>query len=427
MGAVVVGALLATRAPEHDVEPVAVERASVPEVDAAPPPVAEAPPPPCPDAELRARIDEGKRLIATKKYEAARLQLDDALACRPDDPEALAERGRASFLLGDLDRANEDLALASRKTKRPDLLGAIWYSRALVDEADFSANTARPALMASIALGRHAGARKKLDGMTCDATLRRVHAGSLGETGKTVPDAGALVASLDVEDRDRRGLGADGSAGRVFPDVLHLSDASVDDDWLVAKGTRAAWAFRLVNRYRVWQCKGESTFTLATQNGLVHAHGFFSEAHTRDKVIDHGPHRGALDHGCFDGPVTGVDAFFDPKREVAIVVRRPLPGRFAEHDDVPGPAVIANATGIAITGFGCDESEPWDDPTDETTNGGPTDATTNGGPLDATTDGGPPDASTDGGPPNTATAPARAEDAGPDRADTSQGLRRSSM
>ena len=77
-------------------------------------------------------------------YLVVLVELDAALACRPDDAEALSERGLAWLLAGELSNANEDLALASRKTKSPALLGTIWYRRGLVDEKDLGDDGAKP-------------------------------------------------------------------------------------------------------------------------------------------------------------------------------------------------------------------------------------------------------------------------------------------
>lgn len=316
------------------------------------------PPPPCTDAELRALIEEGKKAGAKRKYDDARAALDKALVCRPDDAEVLSERGLIWYLTGDMENANEDLALASRKTTKPALLGTIWYRRGLVDEKVFGEESAEPAYTASYWLGHHPGAMKKVGSNACGSTASRFHAGAMGNVTMTDTNVDKLVATLEAGNAPRTGLGDD--AGSTFPAVFEINNGATNEDWLVAKGKTAAWAFQLASRPHVYHCWGESRFTLSKKGSIVHAHGYASSPRVDDKDVG----GGVVQHGCFLGSVTAVDAYFRPDREMAIVVRSVLPGRFDEREDVPKPKVTLTPSGVTVKGLGCDDAETWDDAVD---------------------------------------------------------------
>lgn len=342
-----------TNEPAAIVESADADTDAPPEAEAPPSAVVAAPPPPCPDAELRALVAKGKTAIAKAKYADARDALDSALRCRPDDAEALSERGLAWFLDGDDEQANDDLALASQKTNKPGLLGTIWYRRGLVDDRAIGSGNA--AYTTAYYLGRHEGAKAKVGSNACGTTVSRFRDGSLGDVAKRNASMPVLFASL--HDEDTVGTGPQGEeAGDFFPDVVQFVDFARARDWLVAKGKTVSWAFLIGDRTAIYQCKGESAFTLETVNGIVHAHGHYATPWIRDRTDGH-----FVQHGCFNGTVTGVDAFFDPKRETAIIARRELPGRFPERASVPGPTVKLLPNGVVIGGFGCDETLEWED------------------------------------------------------------------
>ena len=358
-----------------DAAPSAVEDSSAP-ADAAPAP------PPCTDAELRALIDEGKKGIAKRKYDDARAALDKALACREDDAEALSERGLAWYLSGEMENADEDLALASRKTKKPGLLGTIWYRRGLVDEKEFGETDAKPAFVTSYWIGHHEGAKQKVGSNACGSTFSRFHSAALGDVARTYASGEKLVATLTDEGHsEMTGLGSDEMPGKRFPDVLRIFNGRSDEDWLIARGKTAHWAFQLANRTLANGCRGETSFVLSREGNVVHAHGYFSLGITREipGIPD--------EHACFIGPVTGVDAFFRPDREVAIIVRRALPGRFDEREDVPAPTATLGKNGVTVKGLGCNDVETWDEPLDAGIEGGLSDAEVTGADAGPVRDG----------------------------------------
>lgn len=321
--------------------------------------VADTAPPPCPESEYKAKLQAGRAALGKRKLDVAREELDAALACRPDDAEALSERGLAWLLAGELSNANEDLALASRKTKSPALLGTIWYRRGLVDEKDLGDDGAKPAFATALVLGHHDGAKKKLDGADpCGAEIERYEKTNLkygDHVAHTAPTLKDLVPLLEGFEE-----GADvGATAPSSPEVLRLGGggAASTNDWLVAKGATAAWGLELGIVYRTYHCTGDSAFDLATDApGFVHATGHMAVPLVRDLNTE-----GSVMHGCFSGAVTGVDAFFDAKREVGLVVRRALPGRYDERADVPGPKVTVSKKGVSVKGMGCDLFEAWDD------------------------------------------------------------------
>ena len=99
-----------------DSPPVAAIEASVPDVAVAPPSATVVAPPPCPEETYLARLADGRKALGKKKLADAREALNLALDCRADDAAALSERGYSWYLSGEMGNANEDLALASRKT-----------------------------------------------------------------------------------------------------------------------------------------------------------------------------------------------------------------------------------------------------------------------------------------------------------------------
>lgn len=341
--------------------------AAVPDaaVDAAPEPDAAAavvvgaePAAPCPESTRRERIAEGKKAFGGGDYAAAREAFDKALECHPDDAEALSERGLAWYTTGDLENAAEDLGLASRKTKDRALLGTIWYRRGLVDEK--RSKTGQTAFATAYWLSSHEGAKAKVGIPKCNVTVKRLPAvapverhviGGDEELVRKGTNGGALVASLGETGAARRGI--DGTAaGGEHPDVVRFSSQLGAEHWLLAKGATSWWAFFLGGG--TVACAEESEFELETTRGMLHAHGYApSGSLGRWMNMDE----------CARESTTGIDAYFDPKREAAIVVARPLPGPFSERDTLPGPTVKMGPDGVTVTGFGCDETVTWaDDP-----------------------------------------------------------------
>jgi hypothetical protein len=346
--------------------------------------VADTAPPPCPESEYKARLAAGRAALGKRKLDVARDELAAALACRPDDPEALADRGLAWLLSKELANANEDLALASRKAKAPGLLGTIWYRRGLVDEEELGGEGAKPAFATAFVLGRHEGAKKKLDGAEpCGAEIGRYEKTNLKYGDHVAHTAATLRDLVPTLEGFEEGSDVAASAPNA-PEVLRLGGggAPATSDWLVAKGTTAAWGFELGIVYRTYHCTGDQAFELANDApGFVHATGHMAVPLVRDLNTE-----GSVMHGCFAGAVTGVDAYFEPKREVGLVVRRALPGRFDERAEVPGPKVTVSKKGVSVKGMGCDLFEPWDDSvTDGGAESGAGDASPSE-PRDATVD-----------------------------------------
>jgi hypothetical protein len=348
-----------------DSPPVAAIEASVPDVAVAPPSATVVAPPPCPEETYLARLADGRKALGKKKLDDAREALNLALDCRADDAAALSERGYSWYLSGEMGNANEDLALASRKTTVRALLATIWFRRGLVDENAFGEDGAKRAFATSVAFGGGEAARKKLDGDdVCDVSIERYRTGELrygDHQAHTADHVAELFSELegfdDTVTSDDEAWTKSGNATKSFPALLELPGTAATGHWLVTKGNTSLWAFELGVLYKTYQWTGDAHFELSPPvAGLVHAHGH--HAKWLERTVQVGD---IQQTGSGDGPVTAVDAYFDPKREVALVVRRGIPGRFAERADVPAPKVWATAKGVFVRQMGCSLTEPWEE------------------------------------------------------------------
>lgn len=330
-------------------EASASARATVAKVDAAPPP--------CPESEYKTRLAAGRAAMAKRKYGEARTELDAALVCRPDDPEALTSLGISWYYSDNLGNANQELALAARHAKAPWLLGQIWYMRGLIDEQELGQGSGKADFAAAFALGRHPGAKEKLkDGELCQASIVR-------HSREKVNGGAFFEPTVDEVIRGLEGLpdGADVAAmAPNEPEVFHFSGTGFGTyDWLVAKGAKGAWGFTLGSSSRVYHCYGDGDFKVEDDApGLVHATGHYVQPNPVEPM-------GGGQPGCGENNPYGVDAFFDPNRELALVVSVSLPGRYDERADLPHPKVTISKKGVTVKGLGCDLFEPWVEPQED--------------------------------------------------------------
>jgi hypothetical protein len=329
--------------------------------------VVDAAPPPCPESEYKARLTAGRAAMAKRKYGDARTELDAALVCRPDDPEALTSLGISWYYSDELGNANKELALAARHAKTPWLLGQIWYMRGLIDERELGQGSGKADFAAAFALGRHQGAKEKLkDDELCGASIQRYSREKTNGSAFFEPTVQEVIRSLE-------GLpdGADVAAmAPTEPEVFHFSGTGYGTyDWLVAKGAKDTWAFKLAESSRVYHCYGDGDFKVDdAAPGFVHATGHYVGPNPIEPT-------GGGQPGCGEDNPYGVDVFFDPKRELGLVVSVSLPGRYEERADLPHPKVTISKKGVTVKGLGCDLFEPWVEPQED----GGADATSEAG------------------------------------------------
>jgi tetratricopeptide (TPR) repeat protein len=122
----------------------------------------------------KAEMQTGRTQTKAKAYAEAIAAFDRALAKRPQQPRALAERGYAKLLANDLPGARVDLEAARERSDDPQRLGPIWFNLGLVEEAAGDAEAARRAFTRSNELRPGKAVQAKLAGATaCTAEIDR--------------------------------------------------------------------------------------------------------------------------------------------------------------------------------------------------------------------------------------------------------------
>lgn len=125
-------------------------------------------------AAYKAEMQAGRTQTKVKAYAEAIAAFDRALAKRPQQPRALAERGYAKLLANDLVGARADLEAARERSDDPQRLGPIWFNLGLVEEAAGDVEAARRAFTRSNELRPGKAVQAKLAGATaCTAELDR--------------------------------------------------------------------------------------------------------------------------------------------------------------------------------------------------------------------------------------------------------------
>lgn len=125
---------------------------------------------------FRAALQKGRSHTRAKAWPAAIAAFDEALGHRPGDPGALAERGYARYLAGELEAAAGDLEAARERTQEPRRLGMIWFNVGLVADAAGNPEGARRAFTLSNQLSPTRAAAARLDGTAiCTAEIDATH------------------------------------------------------------------------------------------------------------------------------------------------------------------------------------------------------------------------------------------------------------
>ncbi len=119
-------------------------------------------------------LARGRAATTRKDFPAALAAFDEALGKVPREPRALAERGYAKLLAGDVYGAGMDLRAARGRTTDEALSAQIWWNLGLWGEKAGNAAFAHEAFAHAYALRPSRAGRAKLgDAGTCAATLDR--------------------------------------------------------------------------------------------------------------------------------------------------------------------------------------------------------------------------------------------------------------
>lgn len=115
----------------------------------------------------------GRKATLAKKWPDAMKAFDDALALRPRDDRALAEKGYAEYLAKDVLGARRDLEAASNATD-PTLASQIWFNLGLLDEAAKDSSNALVDFWLADKLHPNLTAQAKIAGKSvCPVTIDR--------------------------------------------------------------------------------------------------------------------------------------------------------------------------------------------------------------------------------------------------------------
>jgi len=335
-------------------------------------------PKPPPSEETTARtayrdaMAKGRKATDTKKYPDAIARFDTALAAKPGDPRALAERGYARLLDGkDLDAASRDLDLAARATKDPKLLSMIWFNRGLVEEKRGKPDTARAAFQTANALRPTPAAAAKLAGKAaCPAIVARDLA-VFDHPPIVAADWRALYKQVMVGAEDAE------EPATVAAAIVQLTGEKAEPKLPAVIATRTSvWK----SAYVVWRdggklhavaigaaqggrCPGEVSFDdVGLRGKLLHASGvemsdggytFMCKA--KDGPVECTGKPGEQEDGtaCLGGSEVQRDVVVDTAAgKVTIVVEQPNAALEANR-----VAVKLADDGLQLTGQGCDRVE----------------------------------------------------------------------
>jgi hypothetical protein len=336
-----------------------------------------APKPPPPEnskarVAYREAMTKGRKATDAKKYVVAIAGFDAALAAKPGDPRALAERGYARLLEGkDLDAASRDLDLAVGATKDPKLLSMIWFNRGLVEEKRGKPDNARAAFQIANTLRPTAAAAAKLAGKAaCPAIVERE---------VTVIDHPPVVAA-DWRELYKQVASDDDDVPATTAEVFERLTSEKTEPKLpaVILAKTSVWK----SAYVVWRdggklhavalgavqggrCPGELTFDDAGSRGtLFHATGlemadggYTFLCKGKDGPVECTGKPGEQDEGtaCLGGSEVQRDVVVDTVAgKVLIVVEQPNAELEANRVGVK----LADK-GLELTGQGCDRVEPY--------------------------------------------------------------------
>ena len=337
-------------------------------------------------AEYVAAIGRGRKATIAKDYAAAAHAFDEALAVRPNDARALAEKGYAELGAKSFHRARTDLEAASATTD--EALGTqVWFNLGLVDEAlkndadalvDFwFANQLHPSAAAAGRIAGRAVCPVRVNGARIAAThasswlevAREMH--KLGNepiresTPKTEADAKKeLLASdtpLIVPGKGTFHFVRVGDMTSAFVRFTQVVQESGADFWLYPQvGAQSSSGMGVdtpeptltIDRVGRWVhvSAGEQTFTFFYFCSESDASYDVFQCTGDPKEVQVGPSGG---HPL--GPVEYTEFFFDPDAHAQVLTLEDhASGRFSSiSDGGKGTSVRADGDGIELDGLGC--------------------------------------------------------------------------
>ena len=333
----------------------------------------------------------GQAATRAREWAKAFAAFDAALAARPGDPRAYAERGYARLLEGqDLPRARADLDRAASGTVDDKLLSQVWFNNGLVDERSDAAGEARVDFYFANRFAPSAAARAKLGAeKVCPVLLERPDYAAfkiqapdwlllwraLRALSEAQPTDGSDAPPPTTPAEAREAL--TGEKGEVkLPVIVRMGQELRSVEWVeylvLARGHDLA-AMEL-GRASAGRCPGEVAYRIVDQKGaLLHVGGHAFQLSLPSLVCDDdGGEVGDLTPCETGGSPVGVRSFCEeakpPEQDfvvdltsarVLITLERP-----SDAVDTGGMSrsitVTLEPTGLRLDGFDCEGIRPFE-------------------------------------------------------------------
>lgn len=222
-----------------------------------------------------AAVTEGRKRTTEKKYDKAIEAFTQALAIAPDEPRALAERGYAKYLKGDLEGAMADLnhASATANPKDDKLASQIEYNLGLVSDA--MADTGWNDQMRGVAVGHYRRANELSPSKAAASKMGGCPASWGPVEIKTYASIKDATAKLGGSETDWTALADEGVVRRERVEPMGTE--------LLVPIDGARFAYVLVGSTAMWNCG-----TLGTVSAVKRADVW---------KVEYQAHRGAAQEG----------------------------------------------------------------------------------------------------------------------------------
>lgn len=317
-----------------------------------------------------AAIQEGRKQTAGKDYAAAVAQFDAALAQLPDHPRALAGRGYARLLAGELDAAEADLRKALTHPGTAKVEAAIEFNLGLVAEKRGEADEAKRRFAIANKLRPSKAAADKLAGaQVCQAqvsyagTESTVYAnfteiwamllkdGVVEASERPADEAAARKAvclSVDLNSAER--VSTDACAGAKEGPWLVTHQGDAWEHHLIEKGDGDQWRVTEVGYGGYGRC-GQSDKVTLSRGEVTLVHRETSTGIVVDVMENAQGEMVDCEDGhdcttaCGEDDVEVVDYLFSPRNPDPVVVAR---------NANDGVTVAVDGATVRMTGGGCD-------------------------------------------------------------------------
>lgn len=306
-----------------------------------------------------AAIAEGRKATRAKRYDAAQDAFGRALAARPGDPRAHAERGYAALLAGKLDAADADLDRALKGGLDKELEASVHFNRGLVLEKRGDAERAAIAFATADQIQSTPARRAKANGRaycSADATDAvmdiKVYEGweQLRDAIDPIKDRGTARKSVCVSSFQHDGENADETVCNGAPPwrvAHHYLMYTWDEWWLHPFGKSIVAVHGGRSGSRPALCMTSPSYEASYEGGLVIAKATFhgSEAEIDDSAAPdpEAPPR------CRDVPGWDETTWFDPATDKRLLTIRVREGGARPRVDVAPHE-------IRVQGAGCDRT-----------------------------------------------------------------------